>query len=167
MATAPMATLGARAATPIVFAILSVYCKLRLRRLTVPSHYLNQCLLITNGVLWHSQESNFTKSAHEINPWHRREITLPKLSPYIPGGSELMTSNTLNKRYHWNSRQDLVWYRGILRANISMKTDGSWRHIYFRDALNSLAPRICGCDFKCLIFKHNWLTSWIFAVELS
>ena len=36
-----------------------------------PSHYLNQYwLLITMGVLWHSPDSNVTRSAHEFNRWH-------------------------------------------------------------------------------------------------
>ena len=39
---------------------------------TAPSHYLNQCWLIIKSVLWHSLESNFTKSAHKLNPFVRR-----------------------------------------------------------------------------------------------
>ena len=35
--------------------------------LTPPGHYLNQCWLIMNGVLWHSPKTNFTWSAHDIN----------------------------------------------------------------------------------------------------
>ena len=34
--------------------------------LMAPSHYLNQCWLITKGVLWHSPESNFTGNAQDI-----------------------------------------------------------------------------------------------------
>ena len=34
--------------------------------LMVSSHYLNQCWLIIDGVLWHSPVSNFA-SAHELN----------------------------------------------------------------------------------------------------
>ena len=34
------------------------------------SHYLNQCWLTIKGVLWHSHESNFTRSAHDLNPKH-------------------------------------------------------------------------------------------------
>ena len=36
--------------------------------LTAPSHYLNQCWLIINGVLWHSPKTNFTENAQAINP---------------------------------------------------------------------------------------------------
>ena len=32
--------------------------------LTAPSHYLNQCWLLIEVVLWNSSESNFTRSAH-------------------------------------------------------------------------------------------------------
>ena len=35
--------------------------------LIAPSHYLNQCWLSIRGVLWHSPESSFTRSAHELN----------------------------------------------------------------------------------------------------
>ena len=35
-----------------------------------PRFYLSQCYLVIKGVLWHSLESNFTRSAHESNPWH-------------------------------------------------------------------------------------------------
>ena len=38
--------------------------------LTAPSQYLGHCRLIIKGVLWHSTENNFTRSAHEINLWH-------------------------------------------------------------------------------------------------
>ena len=34
--------------------------------LFVDFHYLNQCWLIINGVLWHSPESNLARSAHEL-----------------------------------------------------------------------------------------------------
>ena len=32
-----------------------------------PSHYLNQCWLIIKGVLWHSPQSNFTRSTHGLS----------------------------------------------------------------------------------------------------
>ena len=38
--------------------------------LTAPSHYQNQCWLTIKGDLWHSLESNFTRSPGEINPQH-------------------------------------------------------------------------------------------------
>ena len=47
-----------------------------------PSHYLNQCLLVTKGVLWHSPKSTFTRVAHELITWGRR---LPVLLPNLPG----------------------------------------------------------------------------------
>ena len=38
--------------------------------LTTPSHNLNQCLFIINGVLWYSPYNNFTGSAWDINSWY-------------------------------------------------------------------------------------------------
>ena len=38
-----------------------------------PSHYLNQCWLASNGVLWHSPESNFTRIALGLNLQHELE----------------------------------------------------------------------------------------------
>ena len=35
--------------------------------LMAPSHYLNQCWLIISGVVWHSLETNFTRSNQVIN----------------------------------------------------------------------------------------------------
>ena len=44
-----------------------------------PSHYLNQCWLIIKGVLWHSPECNFTRSAwesmHSANERWRYNVT--------------------------------------------------------------------------------------------
>ena len=41
--------------------------------LTAPSHYLNQCRLITNRVLCHSPKTNFTKIAQNIISWNEFE----------------------------------------------------------------------------------------------
>ena len=38
--------------------------------LAVPNHCLNQCWLITKGVLWYSLQSNFTRIVHELNLQH-------------------------------------------------------------------------------------------------
>ena len=45
-------------------------------------HYLNQCWLISNwlSVLWHSPESNSTRSAYELNTQHVFRIKLPKIT---------------------------------------------------------------------------------------
>ena len=41
--------------------------------LTAPSHYLNQCWLITSEVLWHSSEGNSIRNAQHIYPWYEFE----------------------------------------------------------------------------------------------
>ena len=35
--------------------------------LTAPSHYLNQCWILNNEILWHSLESNFKTSTEALN----------------------------------------------------------------------------------------------------
>ena len=34
--------------------------------LMAPNHYLNQCHVVINGVLWHLHQTNFTGSAHNV-----------------------------------------------------------------------------------------------------
>ena len=41
--------------------------------LKAPSHYLNQCWLIINGILWYSPCNNFTSSAWDISTWYEFE----------------------------------------------------------------------------------------------
>ena len=41
--------------------------------LTAPSHYLNQCWLITSEVLLHSPEGSFTGNTEDISPWYGLE----------------------------------------------------------------------------------------------
>ena len=50
--------------------------------LTAPNHDLNQCWLILKGVLWHSPQSNFTRSDDEINcqAWYSPS---PKIQSYV------------------------------------------------------------------------------------
>ena len=38
--------------------------------LTAPSHYLNQCWLISGKVQWHPSESNFTRDTSVISHWN-------------------------------------------------------------------------------------------------
>ena len=61
----------------------------------VPSHYLNQCRLIIDGVLWHIPKTwNFVGSTQEINSCKVLEKnTLATLLPHLPEANELMTSN--------------------------------------------------------------------------
>ena len=47
--------------------------------LTTPSHYLNQWGLLIRGVLWHSPESNFTRSAHEQKKTKKTKQKKPHL----------------------------------------------------------------------------------------
>ena len=57
--------------------------------LMAPSHYLNQCWLIIQGVLWHSLESYLTSSAMNLIRNMCAEITFLKLLPHLVGVNEL------------------------------------------------------------------------------
>ena len=68
--------------------------------LTSPNYYLRQYWLGLNiflfhnwlsakGILWHSPECDFTRSAHEVNPACIREITHLRLLPHFPAANEL------------------------------------------------------------------------------
>ena len=54
-----------------------------------PSHYLNQCRLIINGVLRHSLKINFTRSAQGINLWNDFKNTFAKSFTHFSGANEL------------------------------------------------------------------------------
>ena len=56
--------------------------------LMAPSNYLNQCWLIIKGILWHSSESNLTRTVNLIHDIYL-EITHSKSLPYLPGANEL------------------------------------------------------------------------------
>ena len=60
--------------------------------LTVPSHFLYQCSLIINQILWHSPKTNFTGYAQDINAWNEYEnYSCKKLFLlYFTGADELI-----------------------------------------------------------------------------
>ena len=54
--------------------------------LMAPSHYLNQCWLIINGVLWYSPYNNFTGSTWDISSWYEFEIYNFEIMATCPRG---------------------------------------------------------------------------------
>ena len=63
--------------------------------LTVPSHYLNPCWLTFKGLLLHSPERSFTKSAYALHCMCL-DITFLKLLPHLPGAKMLNICTTRN-----------------------------------------------------------------------
>ena len=59
--------------------------------LTAPSHYLNQCSLITSKVQSHSSGNHFTKDTSAINHWNQFENYLYKFSSKSPRGQWVNT----------------------------------------------------------------------------
>ena len=57
--------------------------------LTAPSHFLNQCWLITSKVQWHPSQNNFTRDTLAISHWNLLEITYLWFCSNLPGANEL------------------------------------------------------------------------------
>ena len=102
--------------------------------LTAPSHYLNQCWLMINEVLWHSPEINFTGNTQDIYPRYASESYSEfKITATSPRANELtlwslnkianivlIFSNTFPKLKTFKSKTNhsLFWqWLGTLRLN--------------------------------------------------
>ena len=96
---------------------LMAYC------LMAPSHYLIQCWLIINRVLWHSPNTNFTEVL-KISIWKMSlKITFVKLLTHLSGPSELTWVDTMhdlcinNNISHFSTYNiDTYWYPWSLRS---------------------------------------------------
>ena len=66
--------------------------------LTTPDHYLNQCSVIINAVLWHSLEGTFTGNSQDICPWY--EFENYKLQLYLPWSSKFSNTHKENIYVH-------------------------------------------------------------------
>ena len=66
------------------------------------SHYLNQCWLTLKGVLWHSSESNFTRSAHELNQQHVFRDYILKITTTFSSGQCVNTFHFTNHFAVWS-----------------------------------------------------------------
>ena len=72
--------------------------------LTASSHYLNQCWLIINGVLWYSPYNNFTSSAWDISSWYEFENYNFEIMATSPRGQWVNQCSSLVPRpgqYNW------------------------------------------------------------------
>ena len=78
--------------------------------LTAPSHYLTQCWLIINEVLWHSSEIKFTENTHDSNLQDEFEYYNFKILLHLPGVNELITDDIAIAKYRQvsNIRHTLV-----------------------------------------------------------
>ena len=54
--------------------------------LTAPSHYLNQCWLIINKVMWHSSEDIIIRTFEDTNQWSKIENYIYKMALRSPRG---------------------------------------------------------------------------------
>ena len=72
--------------------------------LMAPSHYLNQCWLITSKVHWHSSEGNFAKDTSAISQWNWLENYFSKILFKSPRGQwvkNLAMLYALHRSVYW------------------------------------------------------------------
>ena len=75
--------------------------------LTAPSHYLNQCWLITRGVLWHTSESSFAGIAQGIDSGYEFEKDILKNIFKSPRGQWVNAAIV-----SWIHHVSATWNRG-------------------------------------------------------
>ena len=81
--------------------------------LAARSHFLKQCWLVINAVLWHSLKTNFTWPAQDISSWNEFEIHTFKIT-------------TSSSRHQWVNVYQCLYYSHI----ISACTSSTFVHIY-------------------------------------
>ena len=81
--------------------------------LTAPSHYLNQCWLIINEVLWQSPETNF----QEMLKWSILDIEVWKL--LIQDTAESHTANELTNKQILSSITWVEWNTTMQRSTLN------------------------------------------------
>ena len=139
--------------------------------LTAPSHYLNQCWLIMNLILWHLPENNFIGISHNINSINEFEnynlkfITVsprchrvnPSVSPmslgpklhhlcvcWCPGGSPPSVGKVLATKT-WLCNNDFEFECTVQMTLIKMATSLRVRNI-IKDCIS--------CFLVCVFFSH-------------
>ena len=112
-----------------------------------PSHYLimNQCWLITKGVLWHSPESSFKKSAHQLNPYQVfRDYSFKIITS--PRGQWV-------NNFSMPSREDMVWIKSISH------TSSKQSQLFWASILSTW--------YNCICFKKHFGTRYFVFCNLS
>ena len=114
--------------------------------LTAPSHYLNQCWLITNGVLWYSPYSNFTGSAL------RYQFMMCQFENY---DLEIMATSRKGQWVNWRLAKPLLNFSNILidtGSSIAARFLNIWLGIPPRIFYNGLGTN--GCDWSACALTY-------------
>ena len=87
--------------------------------LMAPSHYLNQCWLLMNEVLWYSSESNSTSRAQAIILHNELELIFWKLLSYHSGATVLSLFTPRTKHLCTHEKFSIMEYVRV-HHNISL-----------------------------------------------
>ena len=96
--------------------------------MTAPIHYMNQCWLIIEDVLWHSHENNFTRNTHELHPLHVFGNYTFTITTASPSGQwvKLPHDDVINWKHfprYW------PFVMGIHRSPVNSPHKGQWRGV--------------------------------------
>ena len=115
--------------------------------LTAPSHYLYQCWLIFNEVLWHSLEGNYTGDTQQIYPWYVFEIYLWVKTHSINTPNRWPTMQARHLTGVFLAQLDINAERALMRSYLHMTTALFFHHstcLSCPNPLNSQNTR-CSC----------------------
>ena len=97
--------------------------------MTAPCHCLNQCWLIIKGVKRHSPGRNFTRSAHELNPYQEFRNYIFESLPHVPSkGQQVNWNDRWHKKPTTYSKIYYIISCGILQGHCQVKFNhkGQW-----------------------------------------
>ena len=71
--------------------------------LMAPSHYLNQCLILFDNLLWYSPQVNFWENAQGIYHWYELESYLLNIKTTWPCGHWFNKKRYVTHRVQWRN----------------------------------------------------------------
>ena len=115
--------------------------------LTALTHYLNQCWLFTNEVLWHSPENTFAMSAQILFCIRSLNNILLKSSPHFTG-DRWVTSLTMFRHHPW----PFTWSQIRIWTHLKLDESMARRHLK--------SPQSLSGRFLHLTLVTKWSPSW-------
>ena len=128
-----------------------------------PSHYLNLCWLIIRGVLWHSPESNYTRSAHDLSVTCVRRLHFQNYNHISQGPMSMryFMHRMMSLRCTFHCFHNLMLMQGIYF------TEDFFTLIFSSDGTPALHnPVIRSIWYLPMLWHHSCYTTWKFLLWL-
>ena len=136
--------------------------------LTAPSHYLNQCWLITRGVLWHTSESSFAGIAQGIDSGYEFEKDILKNIFKSPRGQWVKCILHCVATKTWFTAGFSEYIHNVCNNTLILKQTA-----YSQLVDNRQIVIICGKAVEALwwmdsmLIKHGWEAHMLFTDILT